>query len=51
MTWLYLKCAGRLNWILGKFGLILFATFEGDPPNRPYRVVGLSLQRRGPIAL
>lgn len=51
MTWLYLKTASRINMALRPFGLILMATFEGDPPETPCKVIKLHLQRRVAIGM
>ncbi|HVX56437.1 MAG TPA: hypothetical protein VHA37_01785 [Candidatus Saccharimonadales bacterium] len=44
-TALYLKYAGRINACLRKCGLLLMAEFEGEPPERPFLVRRIWLQR------
>lgn len=51
MTWIYLKTSGWINMALRPFGLILMATFEGDPPDRPVKVIKLQLNRRSSIGI
>ncbi|WP_165435408.1 hypothetical protein [Bradyrhizobium sp. Leo121] len=45
-TRLYLRFAARINMVLRPLGLLLMATFEGDPPE-PVEVVRLHLRRSG----
>lgn len=51
MTWLYLKTSGWINMALRPFDLILMATFEGDPPDVPCKVVQLHLNKRSSIGM
>lgn len=46
-TWFYQTFATTINALLEPFGYWLVATYEGEPPERPYEVQQMHLQERG----
>ena len=46
-TKFYLRYAKYINCVLRKFNLLLWAEFEGDPPERPYLVQRVWIARLG----